>query len=232
MGILDEAVILGQDEPFVKMVLHGSPGVGKTTFAAEAPEVTFVDFERSTDTLRHHEKFKQIPILRPKNMKQVFDYTKASVGKFQSIVFDTVSSMQLFYMREFMIEVERKDGKRDKFLPYQGDYRYATNELTDFFLFLQEAPMNVIFCAHSDFITNEEGRVIEIRPSLTPRVWSNLKAFISVVAYMERKTSGIGANAKTERKLYLNSTNTIVAKNRLGIEVESITNPVYKEIFK
>jgi hypothetical protein len=92
--------------------------------------------------------------------------------------------------------------------------------------------MNVIFCAHSDFVTNEEGILVEIRPSLTPRVWSNLKAFISVVAYMEKKTSGIGAAAKTERKLYLNSTNTIVAKNRLGIEAVSVTNPVYKEIFK
>jgi hypothetical protein len=165
-------------------------------------------------------------------MRQVFEYAKASVGTFGSIVFDTVTSMQLFYMREFMLEVEKKDGKRDKFLPYQGDYRYATNELTDFFLFLQEAPINVIFCAHSDFVTNESGVVVEIRPSLTPRVWGNLKAFISVVAYLEKTTTGIGAQAKTVRKLYLNSTNTIIAKNRLGIEAVSVTDPVYKEIFK
>jgi len=233
MGILDEAVALAEDTPYVKAVIHGDTGVGKTTLAANSPDPTFVDFERSTDTLRSNSEFDKIKILRPKTMKQVFDYSKAAVGNFGTIAFDTVTSMQLFYMREFMLKVESDSkGGRDKFLPYQGDYRYATNELTDFFLFLQEAPINVIFLAHSDYVQNEQGTVVRIQPTLTPRVWSNLKAFISVVAYLEKSTTGLGANAKVVRKLYLNSTNIIVAKNRLGIQETYIENPNFKELFK
>lgn len=235
MGILDKAVLLQEQTPYVKMVLHGSEGVGKTTFTADAPNPTYVDFERSTDTLEGDERYKQIPVLHPNGvdikMKDVFAYTKAAVGKYSTIIFDTVTSMQIFYMNEYMQEIERKNSSRDKYIRYQGDFNYATNELTDFFLFLQNAPINVIFNAHSDFITNEEGRLVQIRPSLTPRVWGNLRAFISVVAYYEKITSGVGANAKTERRLYLNPTNTITAKNRLRIQETYITNPTFKELF-
>lgn len=233
MGILDQALALSDEPPYIKMVLHGAEGVGKTTFAANAPEPAFVDFERSTDTLRHDPSFAKIKVFRPKVWKDVFDFTKAAVGTFETVIYDTATSMQIFYMREYMVNEEKKNPtKRDKYLPYQGDYRYATNELTDFFLFLQEAPINVIFNAHSNFVTDPEtNALLAIRPALTPAVWGNLRAFISVVAYMEKKPKGIGASAGVERRLYLNSTSIISAKNRLGIQEQYITDPNFKELF-
>jgi hypothetical protein len=239
MGILDKAVKLHESQPYVKMVLHGAEGVGKTTFTADAPNPTFVDFERSTDTLAHDDRYKEIPVLRPGlqedgsvvRMKDVFAYAKAVIGKYDTIIFDTVTSMQIFYMNEYMADIEKKNSNRDKYIRFQGDYGYATNELTDFFLFLQNAPINVIFNAHSDFERNEENRLVAIRPSLTPRVWGNLRAFISVVAYYEKITTGMGDKAKTERRLYLNSTNVITAKNRLQIKETYIVDPTFKELF-
>lgn len=227
-SILDLAKPLEDETPWIKMVLHGRPGVGKTFFAAKAPDPVFIDFERSTETLRHAGMTK-VPVVRPKTFKQVRDFVKEAPKKFGTIVFDTVSSMQTFYMREYMIEVEKKQSGRDKFLPYQGDYRYATNELTDLWLELQEMACNVIFIAHSKEIENENGNVIGIVPLLTPAVRDAISQFINVIGYLEAKTNPVAKT--TDRNLYLNSTNVILAKNRLGITEPFIKNPKFEDIF-
>lgn len=239
MGILDEAETVSESTPYVKAVIHGDTGVGKTEFSASAPKPTWIDFERSSDTLRAKPEFADIKIYRPPTWKKAFEYSQAAVGVYETLVFDTVTSMQIKYMNEYMVKMEEDSKKsgyrgqpRERFVRFQQDFNYATNELTAFFLFLQEAPINVIFCAHSDFIRNEEGSLVKIQPALTPRVWGNLKAFISVVAYLEKVTTGVGANQKTVRRLYLNPTNSIVAKNRLGISDTFIENPNFKELFK
>lgn len=239
MGILDEAESLSESYPYIKAVIHGETGAGKTEFAASAPNPTWIDFERSSDTLRAKPQFAGIKVFRPPTWRKAFEYARAAVGVYETLVFDTVTSMQIKYMDEYMVKMEADSHKsgyrgqpRERFVRYQQDFNYATNELTAFFLFLQEAPINVIFCAHSDFIKNEEGSTIRIQPSLTPRVWGNLRAFISVVGYLEKTTTGVGQNQRTVRKLYLNSTNVIQAKNRFGIQETFVEKSNFKEMFK
>lgn len=236
-SVLDLALPLDSEPAYTKAVIHSLPGIGKTTFCADAPKPTWIDFERSSDALRVIPSMVKTPILRPTSFKQVVEYTKAAIPVFETLVYDTITSMQVFYMREYMVRMETQNPtKRDRYLPYQGDYIFATNELTDFFLMLQEAPINVIFNAHSNVIYTKDANnhdtstIYQIRPALTPAVWGNLRAFINVVAYLDKKTS-LG-KTQPEWEMYFNTTNTIIAKNRLGIKETSIKNPQYKDIFK
>lgn len=227
MTILDKAKPVSDDEPYIKAVIHGGPGVGKTYFAASAPNPVFIDWERSTETLRYSTEFKDTPVFRPTHFKEVWDFVKEAPKKYSTVVLDTATSMQVAYNTEYMEGVE-KATKRDKYLPYQGDFRRGANELTDFFLTLQEMPINLIVITHSDYIRDEETKkVISIEPLLTPAVKKNLSAFINVIAYLEKK-SVLG---KPERTMYLNSTHLIMAKNRLGITAESIKNPTFQGVF-
>jgi AAA domain len=228
MNPLDLAKPLDEEVPWIKMVLHGFPGVGKTYFAAHAPDPVFIDFERSTETLRKIAGKEKTPVVRPETFKQVRDFVKVAPDRYGTIVFDTVSSMQTFYMREYMIVEGAKPG-RDKFLPYQGDYRYATNELSDLWLELQEMACNVIFLAHTKEHTNDQGNVVALRPLLTPAVGDALSQFINVIGYLELKPNPLAKT--TDRLLYLNSTNIILAKNRLGITEQSLKNPTFGDIF-
>lgn len=231
MSLLDKAKPLSEEVPWIKMVLYGAPGVGKTYWAAQAPEPVFIDFERSTETLRSVLELKDVPVFRPETFKEVMKFVEevAKTKKFSTIIFDTVSSMQTFYMREYMIEVEKKGGGRDRFLPYQGDYRYATNELTDLWWYCQNMDANVIFIAHEKVVENDQGNIAAIYPLLTPAVRDALSQFINVIGYMEKKTNAVSKTV--ERNLYLNSTNTILAKNRLGITDQSIKNPKFGDLF-
>jgi hypothetical protein len=237
--VLKNAEILEDSIPYTKAVIHGQWGVGKTRFCAGAPNPFWVDFERSSDTLRSMPEMSQTKIFRPKKWKEVLDIVKVATDIGETIVFDTATSMQTFYMREYMLDVAAQPNtKRDRFEIYQGDYKYATEELTDFFFALQELPMNVLLCAHSQEIKskvsnqNDTPIVLAISPALTPKVWEHLAAFINVVGYLEKKSTGIGVNVTTKRRLYVNESGTIKAKNRLGIQDIYIEEPVYKEIFR
>lgn len=239
MSILNQARSLADEPPFIKAIIYGAEGAGKTYFSGSAPKPIWIDFERSSETLRSVEHLKNTKVFRPKRFDDVREFFREASKQYETIVIDTITTMQVFYMREYMAEQEEatktKSGsqKRDKFLSYQGDFRYATAELTDFFLELQEAPVNVIMLAHVKEMYKkvEDNMVIDtIRPEMTPAVWSAVRAFVNVVGYLERTTNGV--TKRVDRRLYLNSTNIIQAKNRLGIDTESVLNPDFKELFK
>lgn len=235
--LLNESETLGESEPYAKGVIHGHWGCGKTTFAADAPDPFWVDFERSSDTLLKIPGKENIRIFRPKSVKQMKDIAENATSFGRTIVIDTVTTFQIFYMREYMREeASRTNGRRDRFEVYQGDYKYATAELTDFFLALQEAKIHVLFLAHSKEVyskppdQNTNATLISIRPAITPAVWDNLAAFVNVVGYLERK-GGNAIKKEVERRLYLNETGVIAAKNRLGIQEDYISSPTFEGVF-
>lgn len=228
--ILDRAQPLDDEFPYIKLLLHGDAGAGKTHFSSFAPNPVWMDWERSSETLRTIPEKSGTPIFRPKSFAEVREFTRAAPKKYETLVLDTMTTAQIFYMREYMKNaVANSQGRRTNvFDTYQGDYRIATAELTDWFLELQEMPMHVICIAHSNYVLNDDGVLVKIEPQLTMRVRKNLEAFINVIGYLERKSSITGA---AERKLYVNPTGIIVAKNRLGIQETSIKDPSFESLF-
>jgi hypothetical protein len=119
--------------------------------------------------------------------------------------------------------------KRDKYSLWEADYKYATQVFTDLFGFLQEAPINVAIIGHERiFRDNETGAVTGIVPDVTPRLQQAVTRLVNVVGYMEVEPS---MQKGPTRKLYLNRTKIIEAKNRLNIQEVYVTNPEWKEIF-
>jgi hypothetical protein len=239
-SVLDLALPISEIPQYVKMLHYSDTGAGKTQFAYGAPNPTWIDFERSFETLRTLSDGDKVKVLMPTSFDQVKKYVADAIKVFDTIVFDTISSMQVFYMNEFVAEMVADTTlpkRNDKYVRYEGDYNYATNELTDFFLMLQNAPVNIIFNAHSKVIytKNDKGQdtttIYKIMPDITPAVWGKIKAFVNVVAYTEKLTV-LGKPDEPIRKMYLNSTNQIQAKNRLGIQKQSIDNPTFKDVFK
>jgi hypothetical protein len=232
MGLLDEIKPLSEQTHYIKLVLSGPAGTGKTTLCAEAEDPIWCDFERSTEVLRKLNP--DLKVFRPKRgFQDVLRFTREALKVHKTLVYDTITSMQIFYMREYMArtveEAKRRNSNSDRsiYLPYQGDFRYATNELTEFFLMLQEADNNIIFVAHSkDYYAkgiDGSDKLIATRPHISPALWDNLEAFVNVVAHYVK----IG----DKRRMYLNPTGVIHAKNRLGITEPYVDNPKLKELF-
>lgn len=223
--ILDRAKPVDDYEEWFKALIYGEPGTRKTTFACTAPNPLWVGFERSEDTLRHI-GYGHIPVIRPKTMVEVDQIIQAFIKstKFETIVFDTATRMQLFQLSEHM-----KTVGRDRFLPFQADFRKSGAVLDDMFARLQDAEKHVIILAHRKvFVDPDTKRITAIRPDLTPRLRDAIEGLLNVVAYTELQKA---AGKPPDQVMYFSSENKFFAKNRLHL-VEKQVNPTFDSVFK
>lgn len=235
MGILDLAKPVDEYLDRVKALIYGKQGTGKTQLASDAPNPVWVDFEKSTETLRNIGKG-HIPTLRPKNMSDFEKFIGEAVkdsSPYETIVIDTANSLQVFQMLEHMM-VAAKGSNRDVDLPYQSDYRKSTAQLARIFHDLHHCDKHVVVLCQERIYTErlESGkeRVIAIRPDLTKRFADLVEQMLNVVAYLDKSSSTLGSSP-VKRTLYLNPSGNIFAKNRLGIEAIKKENPTFKSIF-
>jgi phage nucleotide-binding protein len=214
--------------PYIKALIYGQAGAGKTRFCADAPKPCWFDFESSTETLRHWPEYENTPVKTPKDVEEMRRDVEKCVKdpEVETIVIDSITTSLDYYLRRRMDSVA---SKRDKYTLYEADYKYATQVFTDLFGFLQECPINVAIIGHERvFRDNESGRVTGIVPDVTPRLQQAVTRLVNVVGYMESEPS---PQKGMSRKLYLNRTKVIEAKNRLNIQDTFVTNPHWKEIF-
>lgn len=216
---------------YVKLLLYGPPGSGKTRFCADAPNPWWFDFENSAETLRNWPEYKHIPVKVPDTAIDLFKGVKTAVQtpECETIVIDTVTTALDSYMMDKAEEISKKNNNRDEFVFYEADYKYSTRVFTRIFDILASLPINVVVIFHEKEIRDKEtGRVTDIFPDVTPALRKSVTRLVNMVGYLESVTSA--AKNETTRKLYVNRTHKIEAKNRLNIQDVFITNPEWKNI--
>ena len=134
-------------ERYIKALIYGQAGAGKTRFCADSPNPIWFDFESSTETLYHIPEYQSIPVKKPRDVEELRRDVKAAVSdpEVQTIVVDSITTSLDYYLRRRMDSVA---AKRDKYTLYDSDYKYATQVFTDLFGYLQECPINVVIIGH------------------------------------------------------------------------------------
>lgn len=223
---------------YVKLLIYGHGGAGKTRFCADAPSPYWFDTERSTETLRNWPEYSHIPVKIPKDVDELrSDVTKlVKDPEVETIVLDSMTTMHDHFMRVRAHELvaNARVHYNDPYAFRDADYKYATQVFTDLFDFLQHAPINVVLIGHErreyTLAEDKRTRILDgIYPDITPRLQDSVTRLVNVVAYMEVKPS---QQKERTRKLYLNPTGLIEAKNRLNIQETFLTNPSWNDVFK
>ncbi len=232
MAALDDVVSVSDTEPFIKMLLYGPPGVGKTTFCAGAPKPLFIDFERSTETLRFTSGAESTAKIVPRDVAHLRQIMKElPESEYETVIIDTLSQFQDSQLQEFMVKkFSKTDDKR--LLPLFQDFRISTELIKEICRDLQEMDINVVIIAHDRHLTEKTDagteRVWAIRPEMTPRVGDSIRRLVNIVAYMQKSRD---IKTKTvSRHLYVNESGKILAKNRLNIQDEYLVNPSWKTL--
>lgn len=219
-----------EDQPrYIKALIYGQAGSGKTRFCADAPNPFWFDFESSTETLRHWPEYKHIQSKKPKDVDELRRDILATIkdGTVETIVIDSITTSLDYYLRQHMDKVAKT---RDKYLIHEADYKYATQVFTDLFGFLQAAPINVVIIGHERISrTLESGTVNGIYPDITPRLQQAVTRLVNLVGYLQAEPSQVKGMT---RRLYVNRTRIIEAKNRLNIQDIYIEQPTWKGVFQ
>ena len=236
---LDKAKPISEIPYYLKCMIYGPEGVGKTTLAAGAPNVFYIDNERSSDTLRFTPGLQHTKVVFPDNTKELIQLTKEfrRSPKYDTLVLDSVSQLQDDQLLDHMNEkFKDKMSAVERHLPLFREFRISTQMLKELFRELQRCEKNVILIGHERKLTEKKDvngemvdRVVAIGVDMTPRLNDSVRRLTSNLFYMDVETSGLSG---VTRKLYVNRTGLIRAKNRLGIQEPFLVNPSWKDLVK
>lgn len=228
MGFMD-AVTTPADSEYLKVLIYGQPGTGKTVFAASAPDPLIIDIENGTTSLTQFSHLRTIPVLpykTSKTMEQVlveFSKEMPDSQQFQSLVIDSFSEFQKRVLDE---QLQTNSGTA-RYIPDMAAFNLNTNMLRAITARLRALQKHVVITAHVKEETDQLNRVT-YRPDLTPKLSNSLIGLMDVVGYMQLKQVKENNQEKTIRELTLVPTKSVIAKSRIGGTV--LIDPTFDDL--
>lgn len=212
--------------PYLKVLIYGEPGVGKTTFAASAPYPLLIDVERGSRVLVGSNA-DILPFVSIEQIDKLVDYLlsgNAAFDKYDTIAFDSISELQRRLLDQQLGVASKKLGSP----VYKADWDLwgvNTQILREMVSRFRDIPKNLIMTAHAKVDKEESSGILQMRPDLTPRLASTITAMFDIVAYMK-------INSKGDRVIQVHPSKTVVAKTRVTTLPKEIINPTWDSLNK
>ena len=218
--------------PYLKVLIYGPPGVGKTVLAGTAARskvlspVLFADSEAGTLSLKD-----DIDIVRITDfptLGKMVNYLRKGDHGYKTIVVDSLSEAQKIIMRFVIAEAIKSDPKHDKDLPYQQDW-YRNSELVRRVVrAFRDLPMHVIFTALDKEIKDDTTGAVMFAPMLPGQLAGEIPGYFDIVGYLTVQQ----VEGNVVRRLVVQPTPMIMAKDRSDSLGSYIDNPELSSIVK
>jgi phage nucleotide-binding protein len=207
---------------YLKVMVYGDPGTGKTTLCGSAPNVLLVDVERGSLTLTDS----SADILEYVSFTQVdkfIDYLVAgdpAFAHYDTIAFDSLSEMQRRVLDSQLDTTSKSTGIKT-YKATWDHYGPNTQMLREMMSRFRDIPdKNLIVTAQSKFDKDETTGVTFVRPDLTPKLYATVVAMFDIVMYLRISSKG-------ERIGQVQPSKTVVAKSRVTTLPKEIINPTW-----
>lgn len=231
---------------YLKLLVYGDSGVGKTTLAGSAydvPEmrpVLFVDMEGGTKSIRN--RYPEIEVIRVREeytekgrlvktawsrLVEVYEALKIE-QRYRTVVIDSLSEAYEVAMKDIMTGVVQEYPDRDPDVPGQREYGRARSQLRRMTRRFRDLPINVIFTALKGEKTTDDGRVVAIGPALSGKLMNEIPAFMDEVYHLYVKDD----KEDVKRFILTRKTGKNIAKTRsdLPMTVENPSMPAIADI--
>jgi hypothetical protein len=193
--------IISVDEatPYVKILVYGRNGKGKTRFAATAPNVLIIDINekgtRSTKGTGAH----VFQVKTWDDVSALYWFLKAGDHDFDSVAIDTLTTMADLCMSRVLKEAADRDPTKDRKTPSMRDWGKVSQIMGPLMLAFRNLPMHVIFLAQERATGDpEEGEPIMHTVDLSRKVRGMALGCVEIIGRIYRKEVKT-RNKKTKR---------------------------------
>lgn len=133
----------GSDK-YIRMLVDGEPGSGKTCLAGTSPKCLIADADRGTEVLdiRGLRKPEIAQISDWTQMLEIIEYLRNSPGEYDWFWIDSLSGFQDLGLDDIMRSLVREKAHRKVYLPDKGEYGQNMNRLGLLLRELRELPIN------------------------------------------------------------------------------------------
>lgn len=209
------------------ILIYGPDGIGKTTFASEAPQPIFLGTEQGTNFL----DVARFPT--PKNWNEIGEAIKELTFEphdFKTLVIDSLDWLEPMLFEQICKEhgaksIELAAGGYGKgyteAVERWGHFMKAINHLRE------ARSMNVILIAHSETKTFNDAQLqityeryqLKLHKNASPKFkeWVDSVLFANFEVYTKKEGSSVQAFGEGERKIWTEGRPGYDAKNRMGL---------------
>lgn len=241
-----QVVALDDGDNWMNDLIYGDVGAGKTHLLGTAADhvetapVFIFDVEGGLKTLLKFPNKELIERKKVRSMQELTDgfnllFKAIKNGRlpYGTVAVDSLTELTDLDMRTIMSEAyDRNPDKVDKDVPSQREWGKARNHIRTIVRAFRDLPCNVIFTAQVGSL-QEEGQPTKFFPGFAGKLRTEVPGFMDVVGYLYAEQDPVGDGVT--RKLQLQGTRRIVAKDRfgtLGSVLENPTIPMMWELTK
>ncbi len=240
---------IGEKSDYLKMLIWGLPGVGKTRLAGSAYEVEamrpilYIDVEGGTESIKHYPEMQKVRVKDKfdnsgrlvksafKQLEELYEELKKGKGGYTTVIIDNLSEAYQLAMRDTMAQriIERPDLDPD--IPGLREYGKTGSVVRRWVRHLRDLDMNVILTAHENEKTDDNGRVLGYVPSLPGKLPNEISGFMDMVLYLYTKEERTGGEPIVYRKLLSQPMNKRIAKDRTDSLPTVLDDPTMQRIY-
>lgn len=176
---------------FIKMLVYGEPGVGKTPFAASAPNALILDGDGGLESaIASGSTAKKWALTDWNDATDAFEYLRGGGHKdFEWLVLDGITLFQERGMDMIMEDLVAQKPHRKIYLPDKGEYGQNMNRLGKFLRDLKNLPINQVWTAHAVMLETEQpdgSFITRMMPQVQGRGMAQKACgYVGIVAHLE-----------------------------------------------
>jgi nicotinamidase-related amidase len=184
-----------EPHPYVKGVLHGDPGSGKTRTAGEFPKPLIIALEPGYTVLKQLPNADDIKIvhivdkmdaegkLERSVLQQVWDvylWLKAGEHDRETVVIDTGTELHKAILDAVMRKPRHRSSPN---VPETDDYIEVASKMKALIRYFRDLPMHVIWTCHSKEVKDKQGATTGIKPDLSDKLVNELAGAADFVLF-------------------------------------------------
>lgn len=221
---------------YLKILLYGDTGTGKTWLAGSAAEVEdmrpvlYADFEDGVLSIRDRD-VDLLPVRDYNDLRELTSLLKQPDPededslKYKTLVIDSLTELYQLNM-----EVQLRAEQRPQSVPELRDWLKCTNKMKRFLRHIRGLPIHFIAICQARIITDEVTGAISRGPDLPGKLAGQVGHYFDLVGYLNSSLDRGGETVT--RTLQLQPYKRVEAKDRSGVFGLGVEDPTMKDLYE